>query len=189
MKRQLLFFLFLVFGSFVFGQTQPPSPKTPPSPAAPSSAATDEKPLAEMLNWVVGEWQGEGIMSGNQEFLGTMKATKELDDQAIMIMRESMNKAGGPTGGRKEIMIIGYEGSTKKILLTVHASNNTTTIYSGELKDHEVVFSLVIPAPQAGFINRRAFKMLPDGRLSFYIETGSPEKAVGKAVEINFKKK
>ena len=190
MKQKTLFLVLMIFASFAFGQTQtqPPPPATPPA-ATPSTPITEEKPLAAVLSWIVGDWEGEGVMSGDQEFLGNMKANKELDDQAIVILRESMNKAGGPSGGRKEIMIITYEGSTKKIILTLHTSNNFTGIFTGEYKTNEVVFSLAIPAPQAGYVNRRSFKQLPDGKLSFIIESGSPGKAVGKVVEINFKKK
>ena len=188
MKQKTLFLVLMIFASFAFAQTQPPPPATPPA-ATPSTPISEEKPLADVLNWVIGEWDGEGVMSGDQEFLGNMKATKELDSQAIVILRESMNKAGGPSGGRKELMVITYEGSTKKIILTLHTSNNFTGIFTGEYKSNEVLFSLAIPAPQAGYVNRRSFKMLPDGKLSFIIESGSPGKAVGKVVEINFKKK
>ncbi|MCI0605277.1 hypothetical protein L0156_20015 [bacterium] len=188
MKEKTLFFVLMVFAGFAFAQTQT-IPATPPAPPAATSPVSDQKPLAEALSWLGGQWEGEGVMSGDQEFLGTMKATRELDDQAIVIMRESMNKAGGPSGGRKEIMIVGYEGSTKKIILTLHTSSNFTGIYTGEYKTNEIVFSLAIPAPQAGYVNRRSFKLLPDGALQFIIESGSPGKAVGKVVEINFKKK
>jgi hypothetical protein len=187
MKQKTLFLVFMIFASFAFGQTQTPPATTPP--ATTPAPVSEDKPLADVLGWVVGNWEGEGVMSGDQEFLGTMKANKELDDQAIVMLRESMNKAGGPSGGRKELMIITYEGSTKKIILTLHTSNNFTGIFTGEYKNNEILFSLAIPAPQAGYVNRRSFKMLPDGGLAFIIESGSPEKAVGKVVEINFKKK
>ena len=185
MKQKTLLFVLMLFAGYAFAQTpaqNQPAPAAPPTP-------TTEKPLAEVLNWMVADWQGEGVMAGNQEFLGTLKATKELDDQAILLFRESMNKEGGVSGGKKEIMIIGFEGATKKVLLTVNSSNNTLLIYSGEMKNNEVVFSLVIPTPQAGFTHRRIFKLLPDNTLYFAIESGTPEKQVGKTVEINFKKK
>jgi hypothetical protein len=187
MKQKTLFLAFMIFASFAFAQTQTPPATTPP--ATTPAPVSEEKPLAEVLGWVVGNWEGEGVMSGDQEFLGTMKANKELEDQAIVVLRESMNKAGGPSGGRKELMVITYEGSTKKIILTLHTSNNFTGIYTGELKGNEILFSLAIPAPQAGYTNRRSFKILPDGGLAFIIESGAPGKAVGKVVEINFKKK
>jgi len=188
MKQKMLFLVLMFLAGIAFGQTGE-KPQTAPSAATTPAPVSPEKPLADVLSWLIGNWQGEGVMSGDQEFVGSMTATKELDDQAIMVMRESMNKAGGPTGGRKEIMIIGYEVSTKKILLTLHQSNNFTGIYTGELRGNELMFSLAIPAPQAGYVNRRSFKLLPDGGLSFIIESGSPGKAVGKVVEINFKKK
>jgi hypothetical protein len=187
MKQKTLFLALMIFTSFAFAQTQTPPAATPP--ATTPAPVSEDKPLAGVLSWLIGQWEGEGVMSGDQEFLGTMKANKELDDQAIVVLRESMNKAGGPSGGRKELMVISYEGSTKKIILTLHTSNNFTGIFTGEYKNNEILFSLAIPAPQAGFVNRRSFKMLPDGGLAFIIESGAPGKAVGKVVEINFKKK
>jgi hypothetical protein len=133
-----------------------------------------------------GKWEGEGVMSGDQEFVGQMEVSNELDDQAILIQRESASKAG-IQGGRKEIMVIGFEGSTKKIVMTLHTSGNFIGIYTGELRNNEVVFTLA--TAQQGYTNRRSFKLLPGGGLSFIIEGGSPGKAMGKLVEINFKKK
>jgi hypothetical protein len=178
MKQKTVFLMLMVFASFAFAQAQQPTQSAP---------ATGSKPLAETLDWLVGNWQGEGLMSGDQEFVGTMKGTRELDDEAIVLMRESMNKAGGLAGGRKEIMVIGYEGTTKKVVMTLHTSNNFIGIYTGELKDHEIVFTLA--TNQAGYVDRRSFKQLPDGGVSFIIERGAPGKNVSKLVEINFKKK
>ena len=184
MKQKTLFIIVMLIAGFAFAQTQ----SQPAAPAAPATPVTPDKPLAELLGWLVGEWEGEG-MSGEQEFVGQMEGSKELDDQAILLRRESSSKTGGVVGGRKELMVIGYEGATKKILLSVNGSNNTLLIYSGELRGQEVVFSLVIPAPQAGYVHRRIFRQLPNGGVSFAIEAGTPEKAPGKTVEINFRKK
>ncbi len=183
MKQKTLLLILMLFASFAVAQT---ATQTPEAPTAPAPVSAD-KPLAEVLGWLLGQWEGEGVMSGDQEFLGTMKGTKELDDQAVVLLRESMNKAGGVVGGRKEIMVIGFEGSTKKIVMTLHTSGNFIGIYTGELRSNEVVFSLA--TAQQGYVNRRSFKLLPDGGLSFIIEGASPGKAVGKLVEINFKKK
>ena len=185
MKEKTLFILMMLVAGFVVAQTATQT-QTPPSTAP--APVTPEKPLAVLLGWLVGEWEGDG-MAGEQEFASKMEGSKELDDQAILLTRESSSKTGGVAGGRKEIMVIGYEGATKKILLSVHGSNNTLLIYSGELKGQEIVFSLVIPTPQPGYVHRRVFRMLPNGGISFAIEAGSPEKAPGKTVEINFRKK
>jgi hypothetical protein len=177
MKQKTVFLMLMVFASFAFAQAQQPT----------QSAPATTKPLADTLDWLTGNWGGEGLMSGDQEFLGTMKGTRELDDEAIVLMRESMNKAGGLSGGRKEIMVIGYEGTTKKIVMTLHTSNNFIGIYTGEMKDHEIVFTLATNQP--GYVDRRSFKQLPDGGVSFIIERGAPGKNISKLVEINFKKK
>ena len=180
MKEKTVFLMLMIFASFAFAQT-------PKQPSPESAPAMELKPLAELLGWLAGQWEGEGVMSGDQEFIGTMKGSHELDDQAIVLMRESMSKTGGQAGGRKEIMVIGYEGTTKKIVMTLHTSNNFIGIYTGELKDHEILFTLA--TNQQGYVDRRSFKLLPDGGMSFIIERASPGKNVSKFAEINFKKK
>jgi|GEM_PF-3575991 len=180
MKRTQLFFLFMIFASFAFAQT----PAQQPTQSAPVAPA---KPLGETLEWLEGQWEGEGLISGDQEFVGTMTGSRELDDEAILLMRESMSKTLSQAGGRKEIMVIGFEGTTKKIVMTLHTSNNYIGIYSGELKDHEIVFTLA--TNQQGYVNRRSFKLLPGGGMSFIIEGATSGKTVSKLVEINFKKK
>jgi hypothetical protein len=167
-----------LFCGVAFAQTQPPSPQT-------AIAAT---PIAESLRWVIGTWEGEGVSPGEREFIGRMQATVELDDQGILLRRESLNKSGGPTGGLKELMVIAIDGTTKKIVMTVNSSNNFIGIYTGETRSpNEIVFTLV--TSQAGYVNRRVFKQLADGGVSFVIEGASPGKEVSKQVEINFKKK
>jgi hypothetical protein len=184
MKEKTLVLICLFFAGFAFAQT-PAETQTAPSATPPAS----DQPLADLLGWMSGNWQGEGLMAGTQEFVSELEVTKELDNQALLFQRESMSKEADLAGGKKEIMVIGYEGATKKILLSVHSSNNSLLIYSGELKgNNEIVFSLVLPATQPGYTYRRVFKLLPNGNLSFSIETATPDKALSKTVEINYVK-
>ena len=90
-------------------------------------------------------------------------------------------------GGLKELIIVGFDGTTKKIVATVYDNKNTIALYVGELKTNEVVFSAA--TAQQGYVSRRIFKLMPDGGLSFVIEGATPGKEVSKLVEINFKKK
>ena len=175
MKRKSLMFLFVLLAGFAFAQT----------PTQPSQSSPGEmKPLGETLSWLAGNWEGQGVM-GDQEFTGALSGKRELDDEAVILMRESTGKT--QQTGLKELMMIGFEASTKKIILTLLTSKNSIGIYTGELKDHEIVFTLA--TAQQGYVDRRSFKQLPDGGISFIIERGSPEKPVSKVVEINFKKK
>ena len=109
MKQKTLSLLLILFASFAFAQT----PAQPTAPAAPTAPAGESKPLAETLEWLVGDWEGDGIMAGDQEFHSTMKATRELDNEAILLFRESMSKNSGQAGGRKEILVVTFEGPTK----------------------------------------------------------------------------
>ena len=176
MKQKSLMFLFMIIlAGFAFAQPTQPT----------QTAPAETKPLAETLSWLEGNWEGQGIMSGDQEFTGTLSGKPELDGEAVILTRESVGKT--QQAGLKEIMLIGFEASTKKIILTLLTSKNSIGIYTGELKDHEITFTLA--TAQQGYVDRRSFKQLPDGGISFIIERGTPEKAVSKVVEINFKKK
>jgi hypothetical protein len=177
------FFLLMMFciAALAFGQT-PPSP-----PPAPESAPAGEKPLADALGFMIGDWEGEGISRGEHEFIGKLSVSTELENNALLMRRESMNKAGGPSGGLQELMIIGFDGTTKKIVATLYDNKNSIALYVGEIGDKEVVFSLATQAP--GYVSRRSFKLLADGGLSFTVEGATPGKEVSKMVEINFKKK
>ena len=184
MKHFLFLLTVTLFSTAVFAQVAASSASAAPDP----TAGATEKSVAESLDWMMGEWEGEGVSPGEREFIGMMSVTRELDDNAVLIRRESMNKAGGPSGGRKEIMVIEVDGATRKIVMTVHASNHFIGIYSGEMKgSNEIVFTLVTSQP--GYVNRRSFKLLGDGGVSFTIEGASPGKEVSRQVEINFRKK
>lgn len=185
MKSFVLILMFL--GAAVVAQTQSTPPAPAPAPAAPAAAADTSKPLAEVLGFMVGNWEGEGLSRGEHEFIGKLGVTSELEGNGILLRRESMNKSGGPSGGLQELMIIGYDGTTKKIVGTLYDNKNSIVLYVGEVKENEIVFSLAMQAQ--GYVSRRTFKLLPDGALSFVVEGATPGKEVSKMVEINFKKK
>jgi hypothetical protein len=185
MRRILIFLVLTLFAGNVFAQstTQPPATTGQTKPASPAPGQT----LKDSLGWMLGEWEGEGVSRGEREFIGKMSVNPELDDEALLLRRESMNKEGGPTGGLKEMMLIGVDGTTKKIILTLYTNKNYISLYVGEVKGDDVVFNSTTAG--AGFTDRRTFRRLPDGSLSFFTEGGGPGKPVAKLVEINFKKK
>ena len=182
MKRLILLLLATLFVATGFAQT----PTPPPAGTAPTGS-TSVTLLADVLGFVVGTWEGEGVSRGEHEFVGKMTATTELEGNAILVRRESMNKAGGPSGGLQELLLIGYDGSTKKIIGTLYDNKNSILLYVGEAKDKEIVFSLATSTP--GYVSRRIFRLNPDGTLVFQVEGATPGKEVSKMVEINFKKK
>jgi hypothetical protein len=185
MKKVASIFLFALLGSFAYGQTPPAPPASPPAQTAPP-AQTSGQTLPELLNWMIGEWQGEGIARGEREFIGKLSSVPELDATAVLIRRESENKEG-IAGGLKELMIVGFDGTTKKIVATVYDNKNSIALYVGELKTNEIVFNAA--TAQQGYVSRRIFKLMPDGGVSFVSEGATPGKEVSKFVEINFKKK
>jgi hypothetical protein len=186
MKRLALLFVPLLFAGALWAQNPPPPPTSPPQTTPPASPTTTEKSLNELLGWLIGEWEGEGV-SANGPFVGKLSAVFELDNEAILVRRESMNKPGGPSGGLKELMLIGFDGTTKKIIMTLYNNKNFIALYAGELNGTDLVFNSKT-AP-SGYTDRRTFKQLPDGGISFFTEAASPGKAVSKIVEIKFKKK
>jgi hypothetical protein len=187
MKRFVIFFALTILASHTFAQTPAPSTQTPPAtPTAPANPAGQS--VKDTLGWIAGEWEGEGVSRGEREFIGKLSAQFELDDEALLLKRESMNKQGtGPSGGLKELMLIGIDGTTKKMIMTTYTNNDFIGLYVGEVKGSDVVFNSTTAA--SGYTDRRTFKRLPDGSLSFFTEGGGGGKPVSKIVEINFKKK
>ena len=187
MKKSFYFFISMLLALVVSAQTPPAQPAPPSAPAPAAAPSTSGKTLPELLNWMMGEWQGEGTSRSEKEFIGKLSVIQELDATALLIHRESTTKEG-LTGGLKELMVVGYDGTTKKIVATVYDNKNTIALYVGELKsDNELVFNSA--TAQQGYVSRRTFKTMPDGALSFVIEGAAPGKEVSKVVEINFKKK
>ena len=184
MKKSIYLFILMLLASVVFAQT-------PPAPPAPQTTATTQpstagKTLPELLNWMMGEWEGEGTSRAEQQFIGKLSVIPELDSTALLIHRESTTKEG-LTGGLKELMIVGYDGTTKKIVATLYDNKNVIGLFVGEYKTNEIVFSAA--NLQQGYISRFSFKQMPDGGVAFVKEGATPGKEVSKQAEINFKKK
>lgn len=179
MKKITYLFVLSLLASMVYAQTPPsaPSPGTAP-------ASTSGKTLPELLSWMMGEWEGEGISRGEQ-LIGKLSVVPELDSTAVLIHRESTNKEG-LTGGRKELVVVGYDGTTKKIVATLYDNKNVILLYVGELKTNEIVFSAA--QLQQGYVSRFSLRQLPDGGVAFVKEEQAPGKQ-GTKLEINFKKK
>ncbi len=184
MKKVASIFILILLASVAYSQT--PAPPAPPAQTAPPVGQTAGQTLPELLNWMVGEWEGEGMSRGEREFIGKLSVMPELDGTALLVRRESTTKEE-VSGGLKELIIVGFDGTTKKIVATVYDNKNSIGLYVGELKTNEVVFSAA--TAQQGYVSRRIYKLMPDGGLSFIIEGATPGKEVSKVVEINFKKK
>ncbi len=144
------------------------------------------KPLGESLEWLLGEWEGEGVSRGDQAFSGKMSVTSELDGMAVMIKRESMSKTSNLVGGLREISVIGVDGTTGKIVMTLYDNKNHIGLYVGELKPTEIVFSTAVSQP--GSVDRRILRQTTGG-IAFIKEEAAPGKTVTKTAEITFKKK
>lgn len=155
---------------------------------SPTETAPANKMLSDSLGWLMGNWEGTGTTTtAGREFIGQLSVSEELDHSALLLRRESMNKTGGPSGGLKELMVIGFDGTTKKIVGVTYDTNNNISLYVGEMQDKQIVFNSAVAQP--GYVLRRTFQLKDDGTVSFFTETGSPGKEVVKVIEINFKKK
>jgi hypothetical protein len=190
MEKKIFLFALAIATCAVFalGDLRAQTPPPAPAQTAPPAQAS-EKPLADTLGWLIGSWEGEGASKGGSQFIGKLDVTAELDETALLVSRESMNKEGGPSGGKKELFLIGYDGTTKKLIGTLYDNKNRIALFAGEVAGEDVVFNLAIPAPQAGYVNRITFRHLADGGVAYFVEEATPGKEVSKVVEINFKKK
>lgn len=186
MKKSFYFFISMLLALVVSAQTPPAQPAPPSAPAPAAAPSTSGKTLPELLNWMMGEWEGEGSSRTEKEFIGKLSVIQELDATALLIHRESTTKEG-LTGGLKELIIVGYDGRTKKIVATLYDNKNLIDLYVGELKTNEVVFSCA--SCQQGYVSRFSFKLMSDSAMSFVKERADPGKEPSKVAEINFKKK
>jgi hypothetical protein len=182
MKKLIFTFAILAFSSFVFAQG------TTPNAAPPAANQAVNRPLPEVLGWMVGQWEGEGV-ARDQQFVGRMTVVADLDNTILIITRESLNKDQTIAGGLKEKMMVGVDGTTKKIVETIYDNKNHIALFLGELKQNEIDFSPIPGQLQPGYASQRIFRLLPDGGLTFSIQEASPGKPLTKTVEINFKKK
>src|SRR5262245_60897107 len=130
MKKSIYFIVLMSLASVVYAQT-PPAQPAPPAAPAPAAPSTSGKTLPELLNWMMGEWQGDGTSRSENQLIGKLSVIPELDATAVLLHRESTTKEG-LTGGLKELMIVGYDGTTKKIIATVYDNKNTIALYVGE---------------------------------------------------------
>jgi hypothetical protein len=182
MKKILILFAIVLVSALAVAQTT----QTAPTPAVPGRAQAKDRTLAEILDWMMGSWEGQGVARGMQ-FQGRMSVVSELDGTTVLLTRESMDKNGDPSGGLKELMVVGYDPNTKKIVATIFDNKSNISWYSGDLKEGQLDLSLVTQA--TGYVGHRVLRQLPDGAVGLTIEGATPGKQVAKWVEISFKKK
>lgn len=160
---------------------------TPPAAAVTAQQNQAERSLADVLSWIIGRWEGEGVSHSERKFIGELSIKTDLDEKVLVFARESRNKEGGLSGGLKEIMILGVDGATKNIVGTMYDNANGIVLYVGKIYDQEIVLEAAVSQP--GFVNRRILKLESEDHLSFVIEGATSGKEVSKLVEIHFEKK
>ena len=187
MRNWILFSLVLVLVFQVVASTEAQQTAPTPGTGTPTQAEMSRM-LAEVLSWMVGDWEGNGTYADGRQFVGQMSITSELDHSALLVRRESMNKAGGASGGLKELMVIGFDGITKKIVMVAYDNSNNTGAYIGEVKEDSLVLNQATSQP--GLVLRRTFRKNSDGGITYLVEKSSVAgKEPTKTLEIVFKKK
>ncbi len=154
---------------FVFSQTA----------SQKKTAAIVPPALSGTLSWLIGDWEGEGIQGGIA-FISYLSVATLLDGTVLQVNRAS-------SSGLKEMMLLGYDSASKKHVGMLYDSRNHIGLFSCELKGKDVSLDQ-IGLPQ-GFISKRMFQLLEDGKIFFYIERSEPGQAAAKSVEITFQKK
>jgi hypothetical protein len=144
-----------------------------------SAPSTNSPPLSETLAWMLGDWEGEGVQSGSA-FSSSLTVTTRLDGTVLQINRSS-------SSGLKEMMLLGYDGNSKKYVGVLYDSRNHIGLFECQLKEKEISLSQ-IGLPQ-GFVSARAIKLQPDSKLYFSIDRAEPGQELAKSVEITYQKK
>lgn len=172
MKKTTIFFLCLIIFAppfLQYGKSQQTEPGKTVSPPL----------LSQTLDWMIGQWEGEGVQSGSA-FTSFLTVTTRLDGSVLQINRASES-------GLKEMMLLGFDAGSKKYVGVLYDSRNHIGLFSCEFKGQLVDFSQ-IAVPQ-GYTSRRVFQLQPDGGMTFFIEKSEPEQPLSKTVEITYKKK
>ncbi len=172
MKKSFFLIVLCMVSSMVFAQTTTTTP-------APAPAAQSEKTLADVLGWMIGTWEGEGV-SGTSQLRGKMSISPRVDGAAVLVERE-----GGE--GKKELWVIGYDATSKKLLAVLYDNRGSVTYFTGDIKENQIDLTLTTQA--AGYSKHCQFRLLPEGNVGLMIEGSTPGKPVTKWVELTFKKK
>jgi hypothetical protein len=176
MNRTTIFILFVTVLAApciqsVFSQQTSTMKKTP--------SPVNETLVSETLNWMIGEWEGEGVQNGST-FSSYLSVISRLDGTVLQINRASPS-------GLKEIMLLGFDGSAKKYVGVLYDSRNHIGMFGCEIKDKNIDL-LQTGLPQ-GVVSKRSFRMQDDRQILFAIESAEPGKELSKSVEITFAKK
>jgi len=144
-----------------------------------SAQKTSEPALSQTLAWLMSDWEGEGVQSGTA-FSSSLSVTTRLDGTVLQINRSS-------SSGLKEMMLLGFDGSSKKYVGVLYDSRNHIGLFECQMKENEISLSQ-IGLPQ-GFQASRTFRMQPDSKLYFSIDRAEPGQELSKSVEITYQKK
>lgn len=187
MKKSLITLVFLALVSMVWAQTTPPNlpqnqtptpAPTQAAPAPPGATGDEANPVMQNLGWMIGTWQGTGSQNG-QTFESTLNIRPQLDGQALLIERSS------PTG-YKEIMVIAYDKTARKVVSTIFTSQNNSGIFIGNIAGDQVTFSQVSSA--AGSSSERVYQKDPAGSLQMTIRGADSSGQPKTLLEMTFTK-
>jgi hypothetical protein len=145
-----------------------------------ASAPKTTSPLvSQTLAWMLGDWEGEGVQNGTA-FSSTLSVTTKLDGTVIQISRSS-------SSGLKEMMLLGFDGSSKKYVGVLYDSRNHIGLFECQMKENEIGLNQ-FGLPQ-GFQSSRTIKLQPDTKMYFSIDRAEPGQQLSKSVEITYQKK
>lgn len=134
--------------------------------------------LGQSLSWLVGTWSGEGTQAG-RTFTSRLEISSILDSTAVLAKRSS-------SGGYAELMLLGYDSSSKKNVGTLYDNRYHTGLYTCTATDKELICSQVVSVK--GYASQRKYQLNGDGTLTFTIERQEPDQQLRKVIEVVFKK-
>lgn len=173
MKQHVLILFLIMLVSFVSAQVQEEEPSE-------SGTQKISGPyLGRSLNWLVGQWTGEGTQNG-VAFSSNLDVSSILDATAVSLLRDS-------SGGYKEMILLGYDSTSKKNVATLYDNRYHTGLYTCTTSEKELKCSQLSSVP--GYASQRIYQLAADGTLLFFIERQQPDQKFRKVLEIQFKKR
>ncbi|MCI0442723.1 hypothetical protein L0152_05835, partial [bacterium] len=135
--------------------------------------------LAHSLNWMIGNWEGEG-KRGDTTFSSDLEVSPILDETSLLLKRNS-------TGGYREAMLLGHDMNSKKNVVTLYDNRYHTGLYTCDVGTNELNCTQVVSVQ--GYASNRIYRLMQDGSLVFSIQRKDPQNQNQKVLEIVFKKR
>lgn len=170
--KQVLIILFSVFISSAVTQAQTKTTANDQTPAA-SVKPNQPVPLpADLVAFLVGEWEGTGRFASGKEIQADVKFSSVLDDQWLLY-----NHQDRAPNKYKALGMWGFERGSGKFVMVVHDNfGGARRFESDGWKDGKVIFVNSVNTPPISYSERFIFERVTERSFKMSYETNKDGK-------------